>query len=306
MSSIGGAILTIIDGASSTADWEPQINGPATADGNSYGFEFEIRFTDNATGLPYMLSSLVAQAIDIDGGGAGSWLREFNTFMAPNSYTVETPTNLTVTNIGGGYKFQSGEALYVGISILATEYIASCTYSSVSSLTVFCGVDAVGGSCSANRLFSFNFRNVVVFDTPAQALPIQLVVFEAEKLNYGKVMLTWETLSESNNDYFTVEKLDDFKQVTEVSSIKGSSNSDQSIVYNCYDYQAENKVLYYRLRQTDFDGNFTYSSIISIDNTFEKPEVVSRINLMGQQASADEKGVVILVYEDNSTAKTIE
>ena len=307
VSRFGNATLTSIDGSSSPSDWEPQISGPLTTSGNSYGFEFKISFFNQANALPYTLPSLVAQAIDIDGGGSGSALREFSTFKSPMSYTLESPTNLTVTNELGGYKFRSGQSLFNGISISATEFIASSSYMNVNSINVVCGVEAEGGSCSGNRLFSFNFRNVVSFSDPINTLPIELTEFKGSSIGYGRILIEWVTASESNNDYFTLERLDENKNVEVISTIKAMGTSFSSIIYNTYDYTANKNIVYYRLKQTDFNGKFElFEKMIGIDNRLSNKKVIKTTNLLGQDIDENYKGMVIDVYEDNTTSKRLQ
>lgn len=302
----GGAILTTIDGSSSPQDWEPQISGPNTTDGNSYGIEFEVRFKDQSTGLPYSLGSFLSQTIDVDGGGTGSALREFTTFNSPSSYVLENPTLISASIVSGGIMLKSGESLYPGISITATEYIASCTYSSTSSFKVTCGVIAEGGSCSGNRLFSLNFRDVVTFTEPVGVLPVELASFQAENIGSTKVLVQWETKSEKDMDFFTLERLDENKDVTVVSIVKATGESSSSIIYNCYDYNAPDDIVYYRLKQTDKYGKINFSDIISVNNRKSTNEIVRKINMMGNDVDNGETGIVILIYKNNKMVKTIQ
>ena len=91
-------------------------------------------------------------------------------------------------------------------------------------------------------------------------LPIELSFFNAIALE-DKVELNWVTSSEKNNDFFTIEKSMNGSVWEVVSTLKGSGNSNQELSYSLYDYLPYQGDSYYRLKQTDFDGNFTYSSI---------------------------------------------
>ena len=306
ISIFGGATLTSIDGSSNPQDWEPQISGPSTSDGDSYGIEFQVRFLDQSTGLPYTLSSFLAQAIDVDGGGTGSALREFTTFLSPSNYLLETPTELTASMVTNGIKFKSSQNLFSGISIGATEYIASCTYTGVSEFNVVCGVVAEGGTSSGNRLYSMNFRDVVSFDSPVSPLPIKLSHFIGKNIGGNKVMIQWETKTEKNIDFFTLERLDKDKNSRVVSVVKSSGNSNLPIVYNSYDYVAPDAIVYYRLKQTTLDDLETYSNIISVINKKSTNETIRKINLMGSDLVEGEKGVVLIIYENEEVVKTIQ
>ena len=61
---------------------------------------------------------------------------------------------------------------------------------------------------------------------------------------------------------------------------------------------------YYRLSQTDTDGNIEFiGKIIQIDNRFSNQKIVKSYNIMGQEILPDSKGVVINLSEDGSTQR---
>ena len=96
-------------------------------------------------------------------------------------------------------------------------------------------------------------------------LPVKLISFNAIAEN-NTVILKWKTASEINNDYFTVERSSDGKNWSEIGEIKGHGNSN---TVNNYSYLTENTmepVVYFRLKQTDYNGEYEYSKIITIAN----------------------------------------
>jgi hypothetical protein len=95
-------------------------------------------------------------------------------------------------------------------------------------------------------------------------LPIVLVKFEAECL-HKTVCIKWETASEMSNDFFTVERSNDGVNWLIVGIIDGSGNSFQNLSYSLIDFQPINGVSYYRLKQTDFNGQFEYSNVLSVN-----------------------------------------
>jgi hypothetical protein len=97
-----------------------------------------------------------------------------------------------------------------------------------------------------------------------QALPITLIDFTA-KAEGKKVRLDWETGSEENNDFFTVERSLDGKTFEKVFTKDGAGNSKTNLYYFGYDNKPYTGISYYRLKQTDFDGKFAYSDIISVN-----------------------------------------
>ena len=97
-------------------------------------------------------------------------------------------------------------------------------------------------------------------------LPIDLLIFSAN-YNSKVVNITWSTASETNNDYFTLEKSKDGLNFTAFSKIDGAGNSNITLNYSVEDNNPYNGISYYRLKQTDFDGKFSYSKIISVENS---------------------------------------
>ncbi len=98
-------------------------------------------------------------------------------------------------------------------------------------------------------------------------LPIELLSFSGSN-NNGFNLIKWTTASESNNDYFTIERSIDGINWQEITKIKAAGNSSN---YNHYQYEdysfISNEINYYRLKQTDFSGDFEYSNIISIESS---------------------------------------
>ena len=107
-----------------------------------------------------------------------------------------------------------------------------------------------------------SFSPFVVED--AASLPIRLVYFNAINESQ-KVRLEWETASEYNNDFFSVERSKDGQTFELLFTKKGSKDSKSTIFYNGYDMFPLNGVSYYRLKQTDFDGKFAYSDLVSLN-----------------------------------------
>ena len=97
-------------------------------------------------------------------------------------------------------------------------------------------------------------------------LPIELVSFTAKVINNNQVEINWTTASETNNDYFTVERSSNGVEFEEIGSVKGVGNSNKTLNYSFKDENPSYGVLYYRLKQTDYDGNYEYSEIVTIRN----------------------------------------
>lgn len=95
-------------------------------------------------------------------------------------------------------------------------------------------------------------------------LPIELISFVGN-CNNGSVSLNWETATETNNNFFTIEKSNDALTWQSIAEIKGAGNSTNYKTYSYNDNEKNTeKITYYKLKQTDYDGKYAYSPIIDI------------------------------------------
>ncbi len=98
--------------------------------------------------------------------------------------------------------------------------------------------------------------------TTSTPLPIELKSFSAQVIK-NSVQLIWITSSEINNDYFSIEQSSDGKEFTEIAKIQGAGNSSTEQNYSYTDDRPLTGHSYYRLRQTDYDGQHeTFNSIL--------------------------------------------
>ncbi|MBQ21276.1 MAG: hypothetical protein CMD31_11020 [Flavobacteriales bacterium] len=97
-----------------------------------------------------------------------------------------------------------------------------------------------------------------------EILPIVLLDFNVEVKN-NIVQINWQTSSEINNDFFTVEKSKDAVNWEEVLKKSGAGNSQEILHYEDEDKFPVSGISYYRLKQTDFNGESTYSHIVPIN-----------------------------------------
>ena len=120
------------------------------------------------------------------------------------------------------------------------------------------------------------------------ALPIELRTFTVKKQG-NNVSIDWTTMSETNNDHFTLERSTDGETWDVINICSGAGNSTQEHRYSFIDYDPSNGIDYYRLKQTDVDGAFTYSNIESVKFT---NDYIS-MQVYPTPATADEIKIVI-------------
>lgn len=121
---------------------------------------------------------------------------------------------------------------------------------------------ATVASLSANQLYTW----WTLVDR-TMVLPIELTSFSA-KCDGNIVNLYWQTASEHNNHHFEIERSDngiDFTAIATVNTQNGNSNATQN--YFAKDENPLNVRSYYRLKQIDNNGVFSYSSIVTLSCT---------------------------------------
>jgi len=94
-------------------------------------------------------------------------------------------------------------------------------------------------------------------------LPIELLSFTAVADN-STVVTSWSTASENNNDYFTVERSKDAIQFEFAGEVDGAGNSNTVRNYSFVDTKPFNGNSYYRLKQTDYNGTYSYSKMVPV------------------------------------------
>jgi hypothetical protein len=100
-----------------------------------------------------------------------------------------------------------------------------------------------------------------------QQLPVSFAGFNAEKMNQS-TLLKWNTASEQNNALFEIERSIDGISYQKIGVVKGSGNSSKLVSYTYTDELPQmNDRNYYRLKQLDYDGKYSYSSIEVVDFT---------------------------------------
>jgi hypothetical protein len=95
------------------------------------------------------------------------------------------------------------------------------------------------------------------------ALPIELLDFSATPENQ-MVRLNWITASEINNSHFTLERSTDAQHFESIGTVQGAGNSSTIHRYESFDKAPLLGTSYYRLKQTDFNGSFTYSQTVAV------------------------------------------
>lgn len=106
----------------------------------------------------------------------------------------------------------------------------------------------------------------------ANPLPVELAWLKASKTSSGTGLIEWRTESELNNDRFEIARAENGTEFTTIGTINGAGTSSRPREYQFEDSDPISGIVYYRLKQVDFNGDFKYSKIVSIDFGQEAPD----------------------------------
>lgn len=108
---------------------------------------------------------------------------------------------------------------------------------------------------------TLRFDNVKISGN--QALPVRLTSLTANAVN-SKSVISFSTATEENNDYFEIERASDGIEFFSIGEVKGAGTTTSVQNYRFTDETPLSGTNYYRLKQVDFDGQFTYSPVVTV------------------------------------------
>lgn len=195
-------------------------------------------------------------------GTAGSYI---------SRYWTVTPTAIATNTIYSvDYTYAASDVTGVEANLFPFKYNNSGWLAAAGSGAQYTmgsgGVNPGNHTVNWNGLYTFSDFTAFGNGTP---LPISLLNFDAyPEVNF--VQTKWSTASETNNDYFTVERSSDALHFKPAGIVKGAGNSNEILDYSFTDTLPYKGISYYRLKQTDFDGAITCSTIRKVTfNTLE-------------------------------------
>ena len=135
---------------------------------------------------------------------------------------------------------------------------------SPTELTLAIDEDQIGDSersHSSEQVAYFVFDSLLLPETPS--FPVEWLNFEATPVE-SQIRLDWATASELNNDYFSIERSKDGLLFETMFDIEAAGNSQEVQSYQAFDEKPLPGRSFYRLRQTDLDGSYSYSHVVEV------------------------------------------
>lgn len=93
-------------------------------------------------------------------------------------------------------------------------------------------------------------------------LPVNLAYFKISQISEKGIRLKWETRSETDNDFFSIERGENKNTFTEIAKVKSQGNGNSPLQYEYLDSPPFTGNWFYRIKQVDIDGKYTYFPIV--------------------------------------------
>lgn len=129
-----------------------------------------------------------------------------------------------------------------------------------------------GASWIGNQINSIGAPGQLTFsgESSIDLLPVELDYFRGTVISNNNVLLEWQTFSEEQNSFFTIEKRLENNDFISIDTVGGAGISNSRKKYQYIDKSILGASAFYRLKQTDFNGNFKYFDIINVTNENSK------------------------------------
>jgi len=210
----------------------------------------------------------------------------FTSFVYNGQASGTGPNSFEFSSSIDGYSTSIGSPTATGTTI----DLSAAAFQNITTEITFriyaWGASMANGTFSIND-FTFN---------GAAPLPVTFSKFTATSAKNTSI-LSFATASETNNDFFTIERSTDGRDYDAIGEIKGAGNSNNEITYEFTDEKPFVGINYYRIKQTDYDGKYSYSDIKSVRHTTAGNLSITPRTTEGRlQVTTDMEDYAIVVY----------
>ncbi|ADY51299.1 hypothetical protein Pedsa_0723 [Pseudopedobacter saltans DSM 12145] len=280
-----------------------QVINDGTADVNFGGIDVSFTSDGASTASPYVAKfnvktgnpvwAKVFKATGTSGSGynvavntnknvfVAGYSRNINIDGVDYTAVLSTATPPAITDDGFIVKLDSENGIVLERKFIATAGTDRVNGLAVNNTAVYANGMAGGpsggtlGSPTVTQNFAgtgqdYAFRggswDIFILKWGSTSLPISLTEFKGSKTYLGN-LLSWTTLSETDNQYFELERSADGINFSSIKRLTGSGTSTERINYSYLDTNPLAGINYYRLKQVDKNGTFSYSENIVAINT---------------------------------------
>jgi hypothetical protein len=199
----------------------------------------------------------------------------FSSSLYPNSATM--PSNYSLRLYYNDAELAEYNNTVGSTAVISDMNIAWISGGSACTLNNYSGTasgvinsaditDGEFGTGNNGFYLQFNLNHFTIFGATtsgAVAFPIKMLSFSAENKGYQN-LLYWATETEINNDHFEIERGSDAIHFEKIGDTKGAGNSTTALNYEFIDATPLNSTNFYRLKQVDINGTYSYSSVVEV------------------------------------------
>lgn len=266
--------------ASPSSNTASNVTVSDVTQGNNNGTT--VLITNNSASTGYAGASgtnnagVAARTGALNTAASGSAYFEFT--ITPNPTFVATLTNInfgTRSTPSGPQAYTLRSSLNNYASDIMTGTIPNNSTWTLQSPPPFNVSSAINTSITF-RIYGYNGSGTVAQNTAnwriddlvltinSGPLPITLISFKANITESQQTILKWATASEKDNDYFVVERSKNALDFESIGKIQGKGTIDLRNDYSFIDESPLKGINYYRLKQVDFDGQYSYTRAESV------------------------------------------
>jgi hypothetical protein len=252
------------------------------------------RFTDNGTTVSnfedYVGNAAVNYSMNVEGGGTQS----ANWGSGIDNLSFDNVGNLWAQQDGGNGHIWVIRPDHTPFAPKIDIYATTPSGSESSGLTFtpdyrfgFLSIMGASGSNTTSALDAagtpvvFNTSNTLIiankkFLGSLAAVPVEFYEFKVSRKGEDAAYIQWSTATELNNEKFLVERSIDGITYKTIATVAGAGNSVSVQNYTMLDPSLEPRTYYYRIKQIDFDGKYSYSVVRILNlnsNLVAQPEI---------------------------------
>lgn len=224
---------------------------------------------DGVASIPHVNSATPAD---------GEWVYNRFWIIDATSYSTMPSGELTLNYTASE---MTGNLLHGSSIMQAQQYDPASGWGGTTGLF---GTDNLTGSVTGISFTSSNFAPFWTLVEQNNPLPIELIDFSVNWENDDQRIadITWSTASELNNDYFEVLRSQNGLDWEVILKVDGQGTTNNTTHYHEKDRHPLNGISYYRLKQTDFNGEYTFTDIRSLN----KNRIEEQVNVYPNPASS--------------------
>ncbi len=288
---------------------------------SSIGGLVQIRYNSALTGITGLNAlTSIGGGLNISNNGALTAITGLNALTTTGGHieilansALSSLTGLNALNsIGGDLKIEQNDALtdltgldnidHTTITELRIENSTMLSLCEVQSICDYLAIPSNPATISGNATGCATRSEV---EAACLALPIELVSFTGKSIE-NRVILSWQSATEQNNDYFQIGNGQDGRNFKDIGTVKSSGNSTDMKSYTFIHPNPFMGVNYYRLKQVDFDRKYEYSKTISINIESDEISIFPNptTGIIEVQGKNSDEGIVRLTDNVGRLIKT--